>query len=211
MLIFLPHSLISFFYLSILSLFSQHHLLVFRMHKDGKKARIASIFTFKIFFLNYFPLSFSCLSVKFSHSVMSNSSWPHGLQLTRPPCPSPLPELTQTHVHRVGDSMQPSHPLSSLLLLPSIFPSIRVFPNRSVLPIRWPEYWSFSFSISLSNEYPGLISFRIDLFDLPAVQATLKSLLQYHSSKASILRHSVFFIVQLSHPYMTIGKKHRFN
>ena len=95
------------------------------------------------------------------------------------------------------------HPL---LLLPSIFPSIRVFSSKSVLHIRWPKYWSFSFSISPSNEYSGLISFWIDWFDLLAVQGTLKSLLQHHSSKASILRCSAFFIVQLSHPYMTIGK-----
>ena len=92
------------------------------------------------------------------------------------------------------------------LLLPSIFPSIRVFPNESVLLIRWPKYWSFSFSISPSNEYSGLISFRMDWLDLLAVQGTLKSLLQHHSSKASILRHSVFFIIQFSHPHMTTGK-----
>jgi len=96
-----------------------------------------------------------------------------------------------------------SHPL---LLLPSIFPRIRVFSNESVLPIRWPKYWSFSINISPSNEHPGLISFRIDWLDLLAVQGTLKSLLQHHSSKASILRCSAFFIVQLSHPYMTTGK-----
>ena len=95
------------------------------------------------------------------------------------------------------------HPLR---FLPSIFPSIRVFSNESVLCIRWPKYWSFSFRISPSNEYSGLISFRIDWFDLLAVQGTLKSLLQHSSSKASILWHSAFFIVQLSHPYMTTGK-----
>ena len=95
------------------------------------------------------------------------------------------------------------HPL---LLLPSIFPSIRVFSNDSDLHIRWPKYWSFSFSISPSNEYPVLISFRMDWLDLPAVQGTLKSLLQHHSSKASVLRCSAFFIVQISHPYMTTGK-----
>ena len=95
------------------------------------------------------------------------------------------------------------HPL---LLLPSVFPSIRVFSNESVLRIRWPKYWSFSFSIGPSNEYPGMISFRIDWLDLLAVQGTLKSLLQHRSSKASILWHSAFFIVQLSHPYMTTGK-----
>ena len=107
------------------------------------------------------------------------------------------------------ESMMPSnhvilcHPL---LFLPSILPSIRVFSNESVLCIRWPEYWSFSFSISLSNEYSGLISSRMNWLDLLAVQGTLKSLLQYHSSKASILLCSAFFIVQLSHPYMTTGK-----
>ena len=93
-----------------------------------------------------------------------------------------------------------------LLLLPSIFPSIRVFSNESALRIRWPKFWSFSFSISPSNEYSELISFRIDWFNILAVQGTLKSLLQYHSSKASVLQHSAFFIVQLSHPYMTTGK-----
>ena len=94
----------------------------------------------------------------------------------------------------------------SLLLPPSIFPSIRVFSNESALCIRWPKYWSFSFNISPSNEHPGLISFRMDWLDLLAVQGTLKSLLQHHSSKASILRFSTFFTVQLSHPYMTTGK-----
>ena len=95
------------------------------------------------------------------------------------------------------------HPL---LLLPSIFPSIRIFPNESALCIRWPKYWSFSFNISPSSEHPGLISFRMDWLDLLAVQGTLKSLLQHHSSKASVLQHSDFFIVQLSHPYKTTGK-----
>ena len=113
-----------------------------------------------------------------------------------------LLKLAQTHVHRVGDAMQPSH--CSLLLPLSIFASIRVFSNESVLHIRWPKYWSFSFSISPSNEYSGLISFRIDWFGLPAVQGTLKSLLQHHSSKASILWH--FFMVQLSQSYITTGK-----
>ena len=93
-----------------------------------------------------------------------------------------------------------------LLLSPSIFPSIRVFSNESVLHIRWPKFWNFSFSISPSNKYSGLISFRMDCLDLLAVQGTFKSLLQHHSSKASILRHSAFFMVQLSHPYMTNGK-----
>ena len=107
------------------------------------------------------------------------------------------------------DSVMPFNHLilcQPLLLLLSIFPSIRVFSNESALHIRWPKYWSFSFSISPSDEYSGLISFRIDWLDLLAVQVTLKSLLQHHRSKASILRHSAFFIVQLSHPYMTTGK-----
>ena len=117
-----------------------------------------------------------------------------------------LPEPTQTHVHWVGDAIQPSHPLLSLLLLPSIFPSIRVFSNQSVLHIRWPEYWSCSFSISTFREYSRLISFRMDWLDFLAVQGTLKSLHQDHSSKASISQCSAFFIVQLSHPYVTTGK-----
>ena len=117
-----------------------------------------------------------------------------------------FPESTQTHVHWVGDAIQPSHPLSSPLLLPSVFPSNRVFSNEWALHIKWPKYWSFSFSISPSSEYSGLISFRMDWLDLLAVQGTLKNLLQHHSSKASILRCSAFFIVQISHPYMTTGK-----
>ena len=119
-----------------------------------------------------------------------------------------LLEFTQTHVHWV-ESVLPSNHLIlcfPLLLLPSIFPSIRVFSNQSVLCIRWPKCWSFSFSISPSNVYLGLISFRMDWLDLLAVQGTLKSLLQHHSSKASVLQHSAFFTVQLSHPYMTTGK-----
>ena len=106
-------------------------------------------------------------------------------------------------------SVMPSNHLilyCPLFLWPSIFPSIRIFSNESVLHIRWPKYWSFSFSISPSNDYSGLISFGIDWLDLLAVQGTLKSLLQHHSSKASILQHSAFFVVQLSHPYMTTGK-----
>ena len=117
-----------------------------------------------------------------------------------------LPEFPQTHVLWLSDAIQSSHPLSPLFLLPSIIPSITVFSNESVLHIRWLKYWRFSFSISPSNEYSGTISFRIDWCDLLAVQGTLKSLLQHHSSKALILLHSVFFMVQLSHPYMTTGK-----
>ena len=112
------------------------------------------------------------------------------------------------------ESMMPSNYLilcHSLLLQPSIFPRIRVFSNESVLFIRWPKYWSFSISISPSNEYSGLISFRMDWFDLPAVQRTLKCLLQHQSSKASVLQCSVFFMVQLSHLYMTAGNAHSFD
>ena len=109
-------------------------------------------------------------------------------------------ELAQTHVHPVSDASNHFTLCCPLLLLPSVFPSIRVVSNESVLRIRWPKYWSYSFSISPSNEYSRLISFRIDGFDLLAVQGTLKSLLQHHSSKASILQHSAFFTVQLSHP-----------
>ena len=117
-----------------------------------------------------------------------------------------LQELAQTHVHWVGDAIQPSHPLLPSSLLPSIFPSIRVFSNESVLLIKWPKYWSFSFSLRPSNEYSWLISFRMDWLDLLAVQWTLKSLLQHHNSKASILQRSAFFMVQLSHSYVTTGK-----
>ena len=118
-----------------------------------------------------------------------------------------LLEFTQTHVHRVSDVIQPSHPLSSPSP-PAPNPSIMVFSNESTLCMRRPKYWSFSFSISPPNEHPGLISFRVDWLDLFAVQGTLKSLFQHHSSKASILRCSAFFTVQLSHPYMTTGKTH---
>ena len=115
-------------------------------------------------------------------------------------------KFTQTHVHWVSGDIQSSHPLLPFLLLPSTFPSIRVFSSELALHIRWPKYWSFSFSISPSNEYSGLISFRIDWFDYLTVQQTLKSLLQHHSSKASILWCLVFFMVQLLHLYMTTGK-----
>ena len=117
-----------------------------------------------------------------------------------------LPELAQTHVHHVSDAIQTFHPSHPLLLLPSTFPSNRVFSNELVLRIRWPKYWSFSFSISSSNDYSGLISFRMDWLDLLAIQGTLKSLLYHHSSKTSILWCSAFFVVQLSYLYMTAGK-----
>ena len=117
-----------------------------------------------------------------------------------------FPECAQTHFHWVGDAIQPSYLYCSLFLLPLIFPSIRVFSSELALCLRWQNYWNFSFSISPSDEYSGLIFFRIDWFELLAVQGTHKSLLQHYSSKASILGHSAFFMVQLSHLYMTTGK-----
>ena len=144
-------------------------------------------------------------SVQFSLSVMSKSLRSHGLQHDKFPCPSPTPGACSTI-----ESVMPATRLilcRHFLLWPSIFPSIRVFSSESVLHIRWPKYWSFTFSISPSNEYSGLISFRIDCLDLLAVQGTLKSVLQHHSSKKSILWHSGFFMVQLSHPYIATGKK----
>ena len=145
-------------------------------------------------------------SVQFSHSVVSDSVTPWtaagqvSLSITNS---QSLPTLMSIESAMPSNHLILCHPF---LLLPSIFPSIRVFSNESVLHIRWPKYWSFSFSISPSSEYSGPISFRMDWLDLLAVQGTLKSLLQHHSSKASILQHSAFFIVQLSHPYMTTGK-----
>ena len=148
-------------------------------------------------------------SVQFSRSVVSDSLRPHEPQHARPPCLSPALGLYPNPC----PLSRCCHPTichlilcRPLLLLPSIFPNIRVFSNESALRMRWPKYWSFSFNISPSNEYPGLISFRMDWLDLLAFQGTLKSLLQHHSSKASILWHSAFFIVQLSHPHMTTGK-----
>ena len=137
---------------------------------------------------------------------MSNSLQPHELQHARLPCPSPI---SGAYSNLSIESVMPSKYLilcqPFLLLLP-IFSSIKDFSSESVLHISWPKYWSFSFSISPSNEYSGLISFRMDRLDLLAVQGTCKSLLQHHSSKASILRCSVLFIVELSHPYMTLEK-----
>ena len=140
------------------------------------------------------PQSFPILCDPMNHSIP-------GL-----PVHHQLLEFTETHVHQVSDAIQQSHPLLSLSPPAAIFPSIRVFSNESALHIRWPKYWSFSFSISPSNEYPGLICFRMDRVDLLAFQGTLNSLPQHHSSKASILQCSGFFIVQLSHPHMTTGK-----
>ena len=139
---------------------------------------------------------------------MSNSLWPHGLQHSRPPSPSPTPRACSNSCRSSWWWMPSNHLIlcRPLLLLPPIPPSIRVFYNNSVLRIRWPKYWSYRFSISPANEYSELISFRMDWFDLLAVQGTLKILLQHQSSKASILQCSTFFMVQLSHPYMTTGK-----
>ena len=144
-------------------------------------------------------------SVQFSCSSMSNSLQPHEPQHARPPCPSPTPGVhpNPNPLCRWGHPSISSSVLSSSC--PQSFPS-SVFSNESVLHIRWPKYWSFSFNISLSNEHPGLISFRMDWLDLLAVQGTLKSLLQHHSSKASILWHSAFFLVQLSHPCWPLEK-----
>ena len=165
-------------------------------HDDGSQKPMTSGLNFYINCLNRSasvqPLSCVCLFV---------TPWTPGL-----PVYHQLPEFTQTHVHWVSDAIQPSHPLSSPSPPASIFPSNRVFSNESVLRITWPKYWSFSLSISPSNEYSGLMSFRMDWLDLLAVQGTLKSLLQEHSSKASILWHSAFFTVQLSHPYMITKK-----
>ena len=149
-----------------------------------------------------------CLSVQFTSVTQSCLTlWdPMNFHMPGLPVHHQLPEFTQTHVHWVSEAIQPSHPLSSLSLLPPIPPSIRVFSSESTLRMRWPKDWSFSFSISPSNEHLGLISFRMDWLDLLAVQGTLKSLFQHHSSKESILWHATFFTVQLSHPYMTTGK-----
>ena len=145
------------------------------------------------------------LDHQFRHSVMSDTLRSHGLQNARLSIANSWNLLKFMCIKLV---MPSSHLIlcHSLLLLPSIFPSVRDYSNESVFPIRWSKYWSYSFSICSSNEYSELISFRIDWFDLLAVQGTLKSLLQHHTSKASVLRCSSFFIVQLSCPYMTIGK-----
>ena len=146
-------------------------------------------------------------SVQFSRSVVSDSLWPHESQHAGPPCPSPTPRVhSDSH-----PSSQWCHPAISSSVFPfsscpQSLPASGSFSNESTLCMRWPKYWSFSLSISPSNEHPGLISFRMDWLDLFAVQGTRKSLLQHHSSKASILQRSAFFTVQLSHPYMTTGK-----
>ena len=138
---------------------------------------------------------------------MSDSLPPHESQHARLPCPSPTPGV-HSRLTSIESVMPSSHLIlcHPLLLLPPIPPSVKVFSNESTLRMRWPKYWNFSFSIIPSKEHPGLISFRMNWLDLLAVQGTLKSFLQHHSSKASILQRSAFFTVQLSHPYMTTGK-----
>ena len=152
------------------------------------------------------------ISVQFSCSVVSDSLRSHELQQARPPCPSPTPGVYSNSCP-LSQWGHPNHHIlcRPLLLLPSVFPSIGVFSNESVLHIRWPKYWSFNFSTSPSNEYLGLISFRIDWFDLLAVQGPLKSLLHHHSSKASSLQCSAFFMVQLSHCTHDYWENHRFD
>ena len=149
---------------------------------------------------------FSVSKHRFSRSVMSNFLQPCELQHARPPCPSPTAGV---YPNLSIELVMPSNPLilcQLLLLLPSVFPRVRVFSSELALRIRWLKYWSFSFSVSPFNEYPGLISYRIDWLDLLAVQGTLKSLLQHHHSKTSILQCSAFFMVHLSHLYMIMEK-----
>jgi len=181
------------------SVYSCHLFLIY-------SASVRSI-PFLSFIMPIFAWNVALSSVQFSPAAQSCLTLCDLMNHSMPGLPvhHQLTEFTQIHVHWVSDAIQPSrHPSS--LLLPSIFPSIKVFSNESALRIRWPKYWSFSFNISPSNEHPGLISVRIDWLDLLAVQGTLKSLLQHHSSKASVLLCSAFCIVQLSHPYMTTGK-----
>ena len=154
-----------------------------------------------LYFINIFNflLKLNQISVQFSHSVVSDSLRPHESQHARPPCPSPSPGVhsnSRPLSRWCHPAISSCHPL---FLLPPILPSIRVFSNESTLHMRWPKYWSFSFSIIPSKEHPGLISFRKHWLDLLAVQGILRRLLQHHRSKASILQRSAFFIVQLSH------------
>ena len=160
----------------------------FRAHRYFEVGQSRSVYTTDLGSIQFSSVAQLCLTL----CDPMNCSTP-GL-----PVHHQLLEFTQAHVHRVGDAIKPSHPLSPLLLLPSIPPRIKVFSNESNLHMRWPKYWSFSFSISPSNEQPGLISFRVDWFDLLAGQRALKSLLQNHSSKASILWCSAFFTVRLT-------------
>ena len=180
------------------------HTILFLLHVFLRVFLLCNLFFF-VCFLQFPCLPFSLLSfISYFHlqfSSVSQLCWLFGpIDCSTPGFPvyHQHPELAQTHVHQVSDAIQQSHPLPSLLFLPSIFPSIRVFSNESVLGIKWPKFWSFNFSISYLSEYPRLISFGIDWFELLAVQGTLKSLLQHHSSNASVLWRSVFFTVQLS-------------
>ena len=143
----------------------------------------------------------SCLVTKSCPTLQ-----PHGLQHARPPCPSPTPGVYSNSCPSSRWCLQPSHPLSAPSPPASVFPSIRAFSNESALRFRWPKYWSFSVRVSPSSEFPGLISFKIEWFNLFAFQGTLKSLLQHQNLKASVLWHSTFFMVKLSKPYITIGK-----
>ena len=159
-----------------------------------------------IILIYFFQLYWDISLAQFSHSIMSDSLWLHGLQHARPPCPSPA---SRAYLYSCPMSWSCHSTISSscaLLLLPSMFPSIRVFSNEWVLSIRWPRYWRFSFRVCPSSEYSGLILFKVDWLDLLAVQGTLKSIVQHHSPKASNLWCSAFFIAQLSHPYITAGK-----
>ena len=191
--------------LSVLFLLSDF-IHFFFMATVGLIFCINKYFTGKWFKL--FAIGCSSFVIQFSSVTQSCPTLCDPMNHSTPgrPVHHQLPEFTQTHVHRVRDAIQPSHPLSSHSPPTPIPPSIKVFSNESTLRMRWPKYWSFSFSIFPSKEIPGLISFRIDWLDLLAVQGTLKSLLQHHSSKASFLQHSTFVTVQLSHPYMTTGK-----
>ena len=174
--------------------------------------KLSSIIGVSLYLKNHLDNSHLLLSlfylVQFSSFSHSCQTLCDSMDCSMPgfPVHHQLLELTDTHLHRVCDAIQPSHPLLSPSPHASIFLSIRVFSNESVLHIRWPKYWTFSFSISSSYEYPGLTSFRMDWLDFLAVQGTLKSLLQHHSSKASILQRSAFFRVQPSHPYTITGK-----
>ena len=160
-----------------------------------------------LFFFSQVPLN-GYSSVQFSSVTQSCPTSCDPMNHSTPGLPvhHQLPEFTQTHAHRVGDAIQSPCPLLSPSPPAPNPPSIRVFSSESALRMRWPKYWSFRFSISPSNEHPGLISFRMDWLDLLAVQGTLKSFLQHHSSEASVFQRSAFFTVQLSHPYMTTGK-----
>ena len=166
---------------------------------------VSTVKLFRYYYINY---SNHCNIFQFSSVVQSCPTICHPRTAARQVSLSITNSWSLLRLMSIESVMTSNHLIlcHTLLLLTSIFPSIRVFSNESVLCIRWPNYWSFNFSISSSNEYSGLISFRMDWSDLLAVQGTLKSLLQHHSSKASILQHSAFFIVQLSHPYMTTGK-----